>query len=335
MSGEAWHHAREERCPVCGVTAPRPTREGARALLRCPRCGDHWVDEAMWAHLWSGLPIRTRRQLTAGLRAAHEEGEHERLLGEEAPAARVEKLIAPIQPLDTVQQRMDATVLLVGTLLNGLGESEEFENAFATSASLQCLGHEGLHSLVLALETEKLASCKVWHDSGAFDRVSAGLTPAGWARYEQLRTTSTDSKRVFLAMSNRYGEGLTDEEHAAQADALLAAIRAALPHPLFGYRVEKDVAVDQITDAIVAGIRRAPFVIADLTAERPNVYFEAGMALGLGKPVVFCRRKGETAHFDVQAYKLIEWEPDKLGDFTARLDAHLQARGLTPARDPG
>jgi hypothetical protein len=330
-----WTRLDPEACPVCGLPGGHPALDGAKALHRCARCGDHWVDEAMWRHLKAGLPVQTRRRLTAALRGAADQGKAEVLLGAAPPTARVEKIIAPIQPLDTVAQRMDAFVLWLGDHHPSLGETADFRQKSAVDAALQTIEPEW--SAVIAAAVREVGWCTgapMQAQGLTIGATTVALTPAGWARYEQLRTTSTGSTRVFIAMSNHYGNGLQEAEHAAQADALLAAIRGALPAPLFGYRVEKDAAVDQITDAIIAGIRRAPFVIADLTAERPNVYFEAGMALGLGKPVVFCRRKGETAHFDVQAYKLIEWEPDKLADFRARLDAHLQARGLTPARDP-
>lgn len=47
---------------------------------------------------------------------------------------------------------------------------------------------------------------------------------------------------------------------------------------------------DDICDYIVAGIKNSRFVIADFTGQRPSVYFEAGLALGLGIPVIWtCR----------------------------------------------
>lgn len=331
----AWTHLLPEACPVCGLPGGHPLLDGARALLRCHRCGEHWVDEAVWRYLKAGLPVQTRRRLTAALRMAMDKGQKEHLLGKGTPTERVEKLIAPIQPLDTVAQRMDALVYWVGENSVGLDDLRTVASQDERGALLQCVHPETYASIAAALHRSGTAIIVGQHNPGREYSQRISLSALGWERYEQLRTTSTGSTRVFVAMSNHYGKDLKDTAHAEQADKLLDAIRAALPAPLFGYRVEKDAAVDQITDAIVAGIRRAPFVIADLTAERPNVYFEAGLALGLGKPVVFCRRKGETAHFDVQAYKLIEWEPDELGDFTRRLDAHLQARGLTPARDPG
>src|SRR5215472_8908980 len=63
----------------------------------------------------------------------------------------------------------------------------------------------------------------------------------------------------------------------------------------------KDVQGDyRITETILAMIRQARFVVADLTHERPNVYFELGYARGLGKTVITLLRAGTIAHFDVR-----------------------------------
>ena len=46
----------------------------------------------------------------------------------------------------------------------------------------------------------------------------------------------------------------------------------------------------KIDDRIIAGIRQARFVVADVTGLRAAVYYEAGFAEGLGTPVIWtCR----------------------------------------------
>ena len=164
--------------------------------------------------------------------------------------------------------------------------------------------------------------------SGQNSRFQVTLTASGWARVEAIQNGLPDSTLVFLALSNHYG---LDGDPDGQGPQLRDAIAAALPAPLSAYRVENDHSAVDITDEIVANIRRARFVVADLTCARPNVYFEAGLAMGLGKPVVFTRRAGETAHFDVAAYKIIEWAPGQPGPFTVALKNHLVARALIPA----
>ena len=46
-------------------------------------------------------------------------------------------------------------------------------------------------------------------------------------------------------------------------------------------------------------------VVADLTHERPNAYFELGYARGLGKTVITIARRDSNIHFDVKDWTYI------------------------------
>lgn len=46
-------------------------------------------------------------------------------------------------------------------------------------------------------------------------------------------------------------------------------------------------------------------MIVDLTNERPNVFFEAGYAHGLGKIPIYVARDGTSIYFDVKDYPVI------------------------------
>ncbi|MEO8163905.1 MAG: hypothetical protein ABI619_00780 [Betaproteobacteria bacterium] len=70
-------------------------------------------------------------------------------------------------------------------------------------------------------------------------------------------------------------------------------------------RVDESFYAGNMVDRIMDGIRRAEFVIADLTAERPNVYLEVGYAWGLNRPVILTAREGERLHFDLSHHKCI------------------------------
>jgi nucleoside 2-deoxyribosyltransferase len=49
------------------------------------------------------------------------------------------------------------------------------------------------------------------------------------------------------------------------------------------------------------------FIVADLTHERPNVYFELGYARGAGKSVITIARQNAEIHFDVKDWTYIPY----------------------------
>ncbi len=90
--------------------------------------------------------------------------------------------------------------------------------------------------------------------------------------------------------------------------------------PLRVDRVEHN---DDIDDQIFKLIDQSQILIADLTYARPSVYYEAGCAFGMGKPVIYFARKDHfharpedpagnlRIHFDLQMKNIIPWtEPN-------------------------
>ncbi len=65
---------------------------------------------------------------------------------------------------------------------------------------------------------------------------------------------------------------------------------------------------EAITDRILSEIESSEFLVADLTHERPNVYYEIGHAHALNKRVILMRKKGTSLHFDVAHRNCPEYE---------------------------
>ncbi len=102
---------------------------------------------------------------------------------------------------------------------------------------------------------------------------------------------------------NNYDENLVFViiSFSSDMEAVFEGIQAA--GDKHGLRVErvKDVMGDyRITDKIIEMIQKSRLIVADLTHERPNVYFELGYARGLGKTVITTAREGTAVHFDVK-----------------------------------
>jgi len=78
----------------------------------------------------------------------------------------------------------------------------------------------------------------------------------------------------------------------------------------------------KITDKIIEMIHSAKFIVADLTHERPNVYFELGYARGVGKKVYTIAKKGTKIHFDVKDWKCIFYDDSR--ELETKLDKEFK-----------
>ena len=110
------------------------------------------------------------------------------------------------------------------------------------------------------------------------------------------------SREVFVIMSFAEDEDMVD---------YLAAVKDVCEKEGFdAVRTDSRPHGDshQIIDTIHDAINSCGFVIADLTKERPNVYYEIGYARGLEKKLILTSKKDTEVHFDLQGFNRIEWK---------------------------
>ena len=88
----------------------------------------------------------------------------------------------------------------------------------------------------------------------------------------------------------------------------------------------RDIAQAGLIDEIIRDhIRRAKFVLADLTHGNNGAYWEAGFAEGCGVPVIYiCEERvfdRESTHFDTNHLTTVMWSIDQLEKFESELIA--------------
>lgn len=129
------------------------------------------------------------------------------------------------------------------------------------------------------------------------------------------------SKDVFVIMS-------FNDDHR---DAYFVAIQPTLLKLGFRpIRVDEIQHNNTVTKEIYEAIDRSAFVVADLTGERPNVYYEVGWAHKAEKEVVLLARKDTAVHFDVAAINRIDYKDytDLCDGLEKRVRAVAQRLGI-------
>lgn len=147
---------------------------------------------------------------------------------------------------------------------------------------------------------------------------NVAITPAGFARMDELRRGGAPTNRAFVAM------WFGNETRDAYEQGIAPAIAETGFEPV---RIDKKEHINKIDDEIVAEIKRSRFVVADFTSStvqageetvyipRGGVYYEAGLAQGRDIPVIWCVRNDQIdrVHFDTRQFNHIVWEsPDDL-----------------------
>ena len=155
------------------------------------------------------------------------------------------------------------------------------------------------------------------------------LTYRGWTQVDDLKKQRRSSLQAFVAMW--FDDSMSDAYAIGIEPAIVASGFRSV-------RIDRKDHVNKIDDEIIAEIRRSRFVVADFTSVRGSprggVYFEAGFALGLGIPVIWCCHESliDDVHFDTRQYNHILWrQPEELqAKLTNRIGAVIGDGPLKP-----
>ena len=68
----------------------------------------------------------------------------------------------------------------------------------------------------------------------------------------------------------------------------------------------------RITDDIITGLRESALCVADVTGNNPNVMWETGYAMALGKPTILIGQLVEKLPFDLKDHRILPYRPEAL-----------------------
>jgi hypothetical protein len=136
----------------------------------------------------------------------------------------------------------------------------------------------------------------------------------GWVEIEN-QIAKNNLSQVFIAMRFHESTNLA-------RDAIKRAIQHSSLNPL---RIDEKEHINKICSEIQYEIKNSGLVIADVTGQNQGVYYEAGYAIGLNIPVIWCCRSNEAdqLHFDTRQYNHILWKDEE--DLYNRLKARIIA----------
>lgn len=288
-------------CPLCKREAEATTDRAESNLdslgFRCIRCGVYSLTDDSLA-LLSRLPclwIASAEARTRSLRGAVppffvDSPEAEALILPNRATLCLPRLCSSVP---SIQVRLDHSLINLSFAIGSPGRSYEV-NSERDRALFWAHDDQFVRFAMDALAAQALS---------VDDSNPVRLSAKGWVRAEELRGGVTRLGRrpqAFVAMW--FDPVMT----AAYDVAIEPAIRGAGYEPVRMDRTEHN---NRIDDEIIAQIRASTFLVADFTGQRAGVYYEAGFAHGLGRPVIFCVRTDELSqvHFDTRQYSHVHW----------------------------
>ncbi|MGG1824137.1 hypothetical protein [Bacillus mycoides] len=289
-----------DKCPVCFTKESSQRQMGRELEVNCNNCGCFIVTSVSYYSI-----EEQRIKLCAVLRERKLNGLDRIAIFAEKPNDIPDHIPYPILTMsellaefpEKVSEKLDRALCNIANLSNYPGEEIELSDDDCTVFFVNSGKNEEMDFLMRQLL-----------DDGYIDGITDAypalctLTVKGWNRVAELERESVqDSQDAFVAMW--FDEKVND----VYDEAISEAIKEAGYNPI---RIDKVNHNNKICDEIIVKIKRSKFIIADFTGNRGGVYFEAGYAMGLGKPVIWtCHTDHlKDLHFDTRQYSHIVWE---------------------------
>jgi len=288
-------------CCVCAerLSAVTPIDYARNFRISCPRCGEFIIAKIKLDRI-KGLSRHQLSSLSGTIRHRYDNGEIIYLTKDEEINSLIDS------PPPTITERSRILLKEACDLTSSYGDLVKL-----TAPHIISRTYSKDYSDILMLLNLLASSGLI--ESATYDG-DIKVTAIGFSENEkapiQLSTTA------FVAMW--FSADLTDVYEGGFAKGIADSGYTPL-------RIDKVDHNGKIDDEIIVKIRNAKFIVADFTGHRGGVYFEAGYAMGLNKPVIFTCREDhlKDLHFDVRQFNTLTWVSKE--DLAARLHLRIAA----------
>lgn len=321
----------ERICPVCAqeIAFVETWAELATHEVRCSACGHFHVGNiALDVDLGEAFWSNTNRAALAHLIRTGQTPD--RVPGTNVPligTVFLSQVKAAGLRLPNRLHQLDRLISFLGNAetLNGYGLPETPIGLWAyvgsaSSRSLKLLVDDAITTGLISPEAqaEETMGADPYH-------TSLRLSLAGWERWGELRLGQSHSSDGFIAM--QFGNERLDR---LVSEVVRPAIEKHLSVKLNRVDSPGTARAGLIDNVMRDAIESAAFVLVELSHANLGAYWEAGLAEGLGKPVIYLCEQAvwddttKRPHFDVNHRTTIMWEEDEPDAFIETLIATIR-----------
>lgn len=284
------------KCPICKRFVGDSFFDAANqvSMIRCQRCG-HFKMSGDLSRKIGDKPLDNSHVFSGAVRELNERG----LM---PIVDDLQEILTFVRPPRNPIEMIDRILLSLQASLPKAGQSREFSEIDYP------IGYANDFTEFSYL-IRKMKEMGYLYNSGA-GGMDAQIDTHGWRRLAELSVTAPKVDQAFVAM----------KFHAETDEAWNKGIKPALESTGYKpFRVDQHEHDDKIDDLIIAEIRKSGLLIADFTFQSQGVYFEAGLAMGLGIHAIRCckdiKDEVQNLHFDTRQYNHILWKnPEDLRD---------------------
>ena len=311
-----------ETCPLCNYKASIKERDhGDLLIVNCPKCGRYEIKEDVLSLSQEIIP-NWKQVLSYWIRN-HQRGNDYIPIDKDL----VEKIKKEVK-LPTPFEQANNLLLWLGR--NAKTYSSEIQEDLDIIASvIGSMNEDDVKLVADYLQSESY----IKHNGFKYsvvdgkrnppkDHLTAYITIKGWAKVDELNKPTSNTKIAFMAM--KYNE--PDLE-----DIFRNNIIKTVQQTGFEIDLLKDVLkAGSIDDQLRVQIRRAKFLVVDLTHGNNGAYWEAGYAEGLSKPVIYLCKKSvfdnpdTKPHFDTNHLATVTWEKETIAEDMKNLKAIIR-----------